>query len=186
MHLTGAAILAIFIAVSIAVIVVLLHFTRAGQLLHENIQDRPRRRFFLASISFFITFFAVRAIVYCITHHIAGFGFVIVGGAHIHHLVWGILILLAVGYGWLAEFGNGTDPSQRFASVLMSLLYGVGAALTLDEFAIWLYLDPNAYWGRQNRDNIDAIILMGALLGIGAWGAPFFAALAGWRKKAAA
>lgn len=178
MHLTGAWILAIFIAVALAVILVLLHFTRIGRLVHENIQDRPRRRFFLASISFFVTFFAVRALVYCITHHIGGFGFVIVGGAHIHHLVWGILILLGVGYGWIAEFGSGTDPSQRFASTLMSLLYGVGAALTLDEFAIWLNLDPNAYWGRENRENIDAIILMGALLAIGAWGLPLFTALA--------
>lgn len=178
MHLTGAWILILFIAASLAVILLLLHYTRYGTLLHENIQARPRRRFFLASVSFFVTFLAVRGLVYCIRHHIGPFGFVIVGGEHIHHLVWGILILLGVGYSWLADFGNGSDPSQHFASALTSLLYGVGAALTLDEFAIWLSLDPNAYWTRQNRESIDAIILFGALLAIGAWGAPFFAALA--------
>jgi hypothetical protein len=148
MHLKGAWILAIFIAASLAVMLILLHYTRLGRLLHDNIQDRPRRRFFLASISFFVTFFAVRLLVYTIHHHIGPFGFVIIGGEHIHHLVWGILILLGVGYAWLADFGNGSDPSQHFASVLTSLLYGVGAALTLDEFALWLSLDPEAYWTR--------------------------------------
>ena len=184
MHVSGALILLLFIIASVAVILVLLHFTRVGKLLHDNIQDRPRRRFFLASISFFVTFLAVRALVYCIRHHIGPFGFVLIGGEHIHHLVWGILILLAVGYGWLAEFGTGTDVSQRFASALMSLLYGVGAALTLDEFAIWLSLDPNAYWSRQGRESIDAIVLFGALLAIGAWGLPFFTALGRSTRKA--
>ncbi len=59
----------------------------------------------------------------------------------------------------------------------MSVSYGVGAALTLDEFALWLSLDPNAYWSREGRLSIDAVIVFGSLLAIGAWGAPFFAAL---------
>ena len=54
------------------------------------------------------------------------------------------------------------------------LTYGIGAALTLDEFAIWLNLDPNAYWSELNRESIDAILLFGALLAIGTWGAPLF------------
>ena len=73
---------------------------------------------------------------YCITHQIPPFHFVIVEGRHIHHLVFGILILLAVGYAWLAEIGVGTGPSSLLASRLLSILYGVGAALTLDEFAL--------------------------------------------------
>ncbi len=59
----------------------------------------------------------------------------------------------------------------------MSLLYGAGAALTLDEFALWLNLQ-DVYFSRQGRSSFDAIILFGSLLAIGAWGAPFFAALA--------
>ena len=46
------------------------------------------------------------------------------------------------------------------------------AALTLDEFAIWLNLDPDAYWSAKDRESIDAIVLFGALLAIGTWGAP--------------
>jgi hypothetical protein len=57
---------------------------------------------------------------------------------------------------------------------LLALGYGAGAALTLDEFAIWLNLNANDYWGAKNRESIDAVILFGALLAMGAWGAPLF------------
>jgi hypothetical protein len=67
----------------------------------------------------------------------------------------------------------------------MSVSYGVGAALTLDEFALWLNLEPDAYWSSAGRLNIDAIILFGGLLGVGAWGAPFFRGLQlMWGKRA--
>lgn len=58
----------------------------------------------------------------------------------------------------------------------MSFLYGVGAALTLDEFALWLNLQ-DVYWERQGRESIDAVLLFGALLGIGIIGARFFTAV---------
>ena len=95
------------------------------------------------------------------------------GGRHIHHLVFGIIILLLVGYGWLCEIGNGADNSSIFLGRLMSILYGVGAALTLDEFALWLNL-KDVYWAREGRASIDAVILFGALLAAGSWGAPLF------------
>jgi hypothetical protein len=53
----------------------------------------------------------------------------------------------------------------------MSILYGVGAALTLDEFALWLNL-RDVYWAREGRSSIDAIVLFGAFLAASAWGAP--------------
>ena len=53
----------------------------------------------------------------------------------------------------------------------MSFLYGVGAALTLDEFALWLNLEEGVYWTRQERVSLDAVILFGAALLIGIWGA---------------
>ena len=96
---------------------------------------------------------------------------------HIHHLVWGILILLLVGYGWLMDLGRSHSPTSIFLGRLMAVSYGAGAALTLDEFALWLNLEPNAYWSSEGRLNIDAIILFGSLLAVGAWGAPFFRGL---------
>jgi hypothetical protein len=97
--------------------------------------------------------------------------------------VIGIFLLLAVGYGWLVEFGTGSSSSSVFASRLMSLLYGAGAALTLDEFALWLNL-RDVYFTPEGRSSIDAIILFGSLLAIGAWGAPLFSAIAHGKNKA--
>jgi hypothetical protein len=109
-----------------------------------------------------------------------------VGGRHIHHLVWGILILLFIGYGWLLDLGRKHTPLSIFFSRLMAVSYGAGAALTLDEFALWLNLDPEAYWTRQGRVSIDAVILFAGLLAAGAWGAPFFRGLKLlWAKRSA-
>ena len=55
------------------------------------------------------------------------------GGRHIHHMTFGIIGLLTVGYLWMLEFG--VAPTQRRSSRLTSGAYGAGAALTLDEFA---------------------------------------------------
>ena len=154
-----------------AFLLLLLQGTPIGDALHERIPDRPRRRLFGASVSFFLTFAGVRGVVYAIEHEIPPFHFIQMGGRHIHHLVFGIVILLLVGYGWLAEIGTGADDSSIFLGRLMSILYGVGAALTLDEFALWLNL-KDVYWAREGRASIDAVILFGALLAVSSWGAP--------------
>jgi hypothetical protein len=172
MHIAGSWILLGFIFLMAAAALLLLHLTTIGVILHQRIPDRPHRRLLLASISFFITFLAARLLVASITHHIGPFGYVVVGGRHIHHLVWGILLLLLSGYGTLAEAGTGDTPQSIFFSRLLSIAYGSGAALTLDEFALWLNLDPAAYWSSQGRESIDAIVLFGALLAIGTWGVP--------------
>jgi hypothetical protein len=155
-----------------ALMLLLTQGTPLGRVVHERIPDRPRRRLFVASVSFFLTFAGVRAVVIAILHQIPPFHFIIQpSGRHIHHLVFGIIILLGVGYGWLADIGTGEDNSSIFLSRLMSILYGVGAALTLDEFALWLNL-KDVYWSPQGRSSIDAVILFGALLSASAWGAP--------------
>jgi hypothetical protein len=156
-----------------ALMLLLLHGTGLGSLLHDRIPDRPRRRLFVATVSFFLTFAGVRAVVYCITHQIPPFHFVIMHGRHVHHLVFGIIILLAVGYAWLAEIGVGANASSLLVSRLLAVLYGVGAALTLDEYALWLNL-RDVYWSPEGRASIDAVVLFGALLAAGAWGAPLF------------
>jgi hypothetical protein len=174
MHTSGSLILLIFVIVATAIILLVLHLSKLGVLIHQQIPDRPQRRLFLAAVAFFITFLAVRLLVASITHHIGPFGYVEMGGRHIHHLVWGILLLLLSGYGELEEAGNGDSALSILMSRLLALSYGIGAALTLDEFALWLNLDAAAYWSRQGRESIDAVVLFGALLAIGAWGAPLF------------
>jgi hypothetical protein len=171
-------ILLLAIAVT-AFLLLLTKGTSLGKAIHERIPDRPSRRLFVASVSFFLTFAGVRAVVFAVLHQIPPFHFIEHDGRHIHHLVFGILILLAVGYGWLADVGTGEDDSSLLLSRLMSILYGVGAALTLDEFALWLNL-KDVYWAPEGRTSIDAIVLFGALLSATTWGAPL---LQSRRKK---
>lgn len=177
MHGTGALLLLAFATLVVILLLVLLQLTRLGYLIRATIPDRPRQRMFVASVSFFITFVGVRVLVILIREDVGPFQWVLLGGHHIHHLVWGILILLLVGYGWLLDLGRAHSPLSIFLSRLMSIGYGVGAALTLDEFALWLNLEPEAYWTHEGRLSIDAVILFGSLLGVGAWGAPFFRAI---------
>jgi len=181
---TGALILLAFASLVVIVLLVLLQLTRLGFLVRSTIPDRPRRRMFIASVSFLITFAGVRLIVSLVIHNHGPFNWVMVRGHHIHHLVWGIMILLLVGYGWLLDLGRSHSPLSIFFSRLMSVSYGVGAALTLDEFSLWLNLDPSDYWSREGRISIDAVILFGGILAVGAWGAPFFRGLqVMWSKR---
>ena len=181
---TGALLLLAFASLVVVVLLVLLQLTRLGFLVRSTIPDRPRRRMFIASVSFFITFLGVRLLVSLVIHNHGPFEWVTVRGTHIHHLVWGILILLLVGYGWLLDLGRSHSPLSIFFSRLMSVSYGVGAALTLDEFALWLNLEPDVYWSRAGRLSIDAVILFGSILAVGAWGAPFFRGLQRmWSKR---
>jgi hypothetical protein len=175
---TGSFILLLFVLMVAALLVVTLQLTRLGYLVRTSIPDRPRRRVFLSSVAFFVTFLGVRILVYYIASGKGPFNWVMVGGRHIHHLVWGILILLFVGYGWLLDLGRAHSPISILLSRIMSISYGVGAALTLDEFALWLNLDPDVYFAKQGgRLSIDAVVLFGSVLMIGAWGAPFFQSL---------
>lgn len=166
-----------FASLVVVVLLVLLQLTRLGFVVRSTIPDRPRRRMFIASVSFLFTFVGVRILVRLIVHNEGPFQWVMVHGRHIHHLVWGILILLLVGYGWLLDLGRSHTPLSIFLSRLMSVSYGVGAALTLDEFSLWLNLEPDAYWSDAGRLSIDAVILFGSVLAVGAWGAPFFRGL---------
>ncbi len=181
---SGALLLLAFVSVVVIVLLVLLQLTRLGYLIRATIPDRPRRRMFIASVSFLITFAGVRILVHRIVNHEGHFQWVVVRGVHIHHLVWGILILLLVGYGWLLDLGRSHSPMSIFLSRMMAIGYGAGAALTLDEFALWLNLEPDAYWSSSGRLSLDAVVFFGAVLAVGAWGAPFFRALQTmWTKR---
>src|ERR1700728_4583415 len=102
---TGTLVLLFFILIVAAVLLVVLQLTRLGYLVRTSIPDRPRRRVFLASVAFFVTFLGVRLLVFFVVQGEGPFHWVMMGGRHIHHLVWGILILLVVGYGLLLDLG---------------------------------------------------------------------------------
>src|SRR5208283_4418455 len=117
----GALLLLAFASVVVIVLLVLLQLTRLGFLIRATIPDRPRRRMFIASVSFLVTFVGVRILVSTIARNVGPFQWVTVRGHHIHHLVWGILILLLVGYGWLMDLGRSHSPLSILFSRLMSV-----------------------------------------------------------------
>ena len=133
-----------------------------------HFQNERRERLFLASLGFLATFGIVRGITHLIRAGIGPIHNISSGGLHIHHLVWGILLLLGVGYAWLIQQGTG---SSWFSSGT-AVAYGVAAALTLDEFALWLNLE-DVYWTGPGRVSIDAVVLFASLLSVGIWGGPF-------------
>jgi hypothetical protein len=147
--------------------------TRLRRVYRERFVESRRERMFLAAVGFFVAVAVVRGLTLAIHWNIGPFHDVSMRGRHIHHLVWGILLLLLLGYGWLLEFGNGSEHSSQWMGRFMSMLYGVAAALTLDEFALWLNL-RDVYWQREGRESFEAMALFAALLCAGAAGKPFF------------
>ena len=142
--------------------------SRLAELYTFHFQNERRERLFLASVGFLVTFGIVRGITHLIRAGVGPFHNVSSGGLHIHHLVWGILLLLVVGYIWLIEAGTGSN----LLSSLTAAGYGVGAALALDEFALWLNLQ-DVYWTGPGRESIDAVVIFVSVLSVGIWGGPF-------------
>jgi hypothetical protein len=175
------AILAVAIPVVYALVVIVRRHC-AHQIYHRHVHERRRERLLFSAIGFYVAFAVVRVLTHAIHAGRGPFHDISVGGRHIHHLVWGILLLLTVGYAWLLQIGTGQARSSRWVGGIMSFFYGVGAALTLDEFALWLNL-RDVYWDREGRASIDAVLLFGSLLAICIWGGGFLRALVkqAWR-----
>ncbi|QMU77001.1 hypothetical protein GXW83_16105 [Streptacidiphilus sp. PB12-B1b] len=109
----------------------------------------PEERSALMSwVGFTCTFATVRGITYSIRDGIGPFRNVSVGGAHLHHYMWGIALLSGVG----AVAVRGADETRRHPAVALS--YGAGLALIVDEFALLLDL-KDVYWARQGRISVD-------------------------------
>ncbi len=178
-HFVGeAALWMLRILVPLALLLLLLA-ARSGRLrplYREHFPESPRERLFLASLSFFLTFTVVRAITHLIRAGLGPFHNLVSGGRHIHHLVFGISLLLIVGYLWLVQIGTGKGGTLTWVGRLTALLYGIAAALTLDEFALWLNL-RDVYWQREGRASVDVVLLFGSLLSVGVWGGRFFHSL---------
>lgn len=102
--------------------------------------------------AFVVTFLVTRAITRLIRAGRGPFRDTSVGGVHIHHQVYGIFLILCSGT--VAVVYRPEHPWQE----VVATLFGVGAALTLDEFALWLRLD-DVYWGPEGRRSVDAVLV---------------------------
>jgi hypothetical protein len=114
--------------------------------------------------AFLLTFLTTRFVTRAIRTGRGPFRDASVGGVHLHHEVYGIFLLLGTG---LVDLTYRPDGTWR---LVLAVLFGVGAALTLDEFALWLHLE-DVYWSEEGRSSIDAVLIalvVGGLLLVGA------------------
>jgi hypothetical protein len=121
---------------------------------------RPMMWMFLAVL---VTFLLTRVVTRMIRAGTgSGLGNVSVGGIHVHHQVFGILIMIGTGIALLAATPEGAALSVAGA------VFGIGVGLTLDEFALWLHL-RDVYWSSEGRQSVDAVfcvlVVTGALIG---------------------
>ena len=106
---------------------------------------------FVVLVAFLISFLAIRTSAR-LTRSVSWWpGGVQTGGVHLHHLVWGICLVLLCGF--LAF----SLPLQSPWWHLVAIGFGVGAGFTLDEFALWVRL-KDVYWAEEGRESFDAVV----------------------------
>jgi hypothetical protein len=104
-----------------------------GRSYNRHIVDAGKEEAFWILIAFLVTFLVVRAITHAIRRGRGPFRNLSIGGTHLHHLVPGILLLIVTGY-----LSNALHV--RIGRTIVAVFFGIGAVLTLDEFALWLNL----------------------------------------------
>jgi hypothetical protein len=127
---------------------------------HDWIVETGKQPELFLLLAFLASFGFIRTSAHLIRDQVKWWpGNVSVGGTHIHHMVWGILTILITGYVAIAIAPG--SPGRE----ILAVLFGIGAGLTLDEFALWLNL-KDVYWSQQGRSSIDAVIVAAALGGL--------------------
>jgi hypothetical protein len=106
-------------------------------------------------VAFLFTFMAARVLVFLIVARRIPDVYLSLGGTHVHHLNYGIFLLSGVGAYVL--LGHPGQRGLRWSAIL----YGIGLALTFDEFGLWLHLG-GSYW---QRASFDAVVVVAGLLG---------------------
>jgi hypothetical protein len=128
----------------------------------------------LRTLAAFLLTFGILRIITAILHYDlwpdGPFHYVITkGGLHIHHLFWGILLLMVTGFAALAT----RDPAWHLR---IAIVFGVALGLTLDEFAMWLRL-ADVYWSPEGVESLKAGAVVAAFLAMYVFGQPFWHAV---------
>jgi hypothetical protein len=143
-------------------------FADIGDLYQEGIVDAGKQPELFMLLAFLLAFGFIRTSAHLIRDQVPWWpGNVEVKGTHIHHLVWGILLMIVVGYAAIAF-----EPGSPWVEAV-AILFGIGMGLTLDEFALWLNLE-DVYWSEKGRRSIDAVVVTATLglvllLGVSVW-----------------
>lgn len=135
----------------------------------HHIQAPGKELHFLILIAFVLSFGFIRTSAHMIRAQVSWWpgNVETKSGTHVHHLVWGILLLLSMGY-----VGIATDIGTPWLE-LVAVAFGIGMGLTMDEFALWLNLQ-DVYWQEKGRQSIDAVVVTTALLVIALLGLQFW------------
>jgi len=125
--------------------------------------DYRRRATLRMLISFIVTFGVVRLITYAIHQNLGPFHDIVLGGGsggtvHIHHYIWGLVLIAVCGFLALSLDAPRWHP-------ILAIPFGIGLALVLDEFALLLQL-KDVYWAKQGRVSVDIAVLAAAFLAL--------------------
>ena len=141
---------------------------RIANLWRKDVRDLGNEPRIFGSAAFLATFVATRIV----THFLlvtSGGGGIVVGSLHIHHMVFGLVLVLVAGMLDIVDAARRTRAA----------LFGIGTALVLDEFALILNL-ADVYWAPQGRESIDAVVIFAAALVVVVLGGGFWRAA--WRE----
>lgn len=125
----------------------------------ELIVEPGKQPLFLLLCAFLATFLVTRLITRLIRAGRGPFRNMSAGGVHVHHVVPGIILALI---GGLIGFGASTEGPWL---IIGALMFGAGAALVLDEFAMILHLD-DVYWKNEGRLSADVVLIAIAVLAV--------------------
>src|SRR5947207_10127145 len=132
------------------------------------------RRIAVRTLAAFVLTFAVLRAVTAIIHfelfpHGPFRNLITASGLHIHHLFWGILLLMLAGFVALASRAEAWH-------LRIAVVFGVALGLTLDEFALWLRLS-DVYWSPEGIESLKAGAVVAGLLAVYGFGQPFWHAV---------
>ncbi|MFJ8935624.1 hypothetical protein ACIRL0_07865 [Streptomyces sp. NPDC102365] len=125
----------------------------------RNIIEPGKLPLLLALTSFVLTFVITRIVVRLIRAGKGPFGNVKAGGLHIHHVVPGVVLTVIGGFGAVGSDRHG------FGSAVFAVVFGMGAGLVLDEFALILHLD-DVYWSEEGRKSVEVVVVTAALVAL--------------------
>lgn len=135
----------------------------------HDIHDRGHLPLLCCLVAFILTFFVTRTFVRLIRHRVENGRptkwwhprNVHVGGVHIHHVTFGVVLTLVSGLTLVTLSIDGHEPEFMVAATF----FGIGAALVLDEYALILHLS-DVYWSEDGRTSVDAVFAAVAVAGL--------------------
>ncbi|MBL3668671.1 hypothetical protein JL475_22295 [Streptomyces sp. M2CJ-2] len=130
-----------------------------GHWLQRNIVEPGKLPLLLALTAFVLTFVITRVVTRLIRAGKGPFGNVEAGGVHIHHVVPGVILTVVGGFGAVASGRHG------FGAALSAVVFGIGAGLVLDEFALILHLQ-DVYWTEAGRQSVEVVVITASLVGL--------------------